>query len=95
MSHGADFMEPDKNLHIKIPPALLAEMENAASAEHITVHITVDELVQDAVERRLHRRQWQDVLSFGERHAKARGLTEADVNEAIAEVRRENQERGR
>ena len=84
-------MEPDKNLHAKIPPALLAEMENAASAEHITV----DELVQDAVERRLHRRQWQDVLSFGERHAKARGLTEADVNEAIAEVRRENQERGR
>jgi hypothetical protein len=42
-------MEPDKNLHAKIPPALLAEAEKAASADHISV----DELVRDAMERRL------------------------------------------
>jgi hypothetical protein len=30
-------MEPDKTLHAKIPPALLAEVEKAASADHISV----------------------------------------------------------
>jgi hypothetical protein len=84
-------MEPETNLHAKIPPALLAEMEKAAEAEHITL----DELVRDAVERRLNRREWQDVVAFGEKHAKARGLTEADVAGAIADVRSESNERGR
>ena len=83
--------EPEKNLHATIPPALLAEMQKAATNEHITV----DELVQDAVERRLHRHRWQDVLRFGEQHAKARGLTEADVEDAVDAVRDEADRRGR
>jgi len=83
--------EPEKNLHATISPALLAEVHQAANAEHITI----DELVQDAVERRLHHRRWEDVLRFGEQHAQARGLTEADVEEAIADVRREQQTHGR
>jgi len=81
-------MEPDKNLRVRIPPALLANVEKAARAEHITV----DELVRDAVERRLEGREWRDLLAFGEKHAKSRGLTEADVPEAIAEVRRHSKE---
>jgi metal-responsive CopG/Arc/MetJ family transcriptional regulator len=84
-------MEPDKNLHAKIPPELLTEMEKAAQEEHITP----EELVRDAVERRLNKRQWQDGVAFGEKHAKSRGLTETDVPEAIAEVCGESHERRR
>jgi hypothetical protein len=46
-------MEPEKNLHAKIPPALLAEAENAAQAEHITL----DEVTRQAVERYLEDRR--------------------------------------
>ena len=74
---------PEKNLQAAIPPALLAQVERAAEAEHITV----DELVQEAVESRLNRKEWQEVLLFGERHAQARHLTESDLQEAIAAVR--------
>jgi hypothetical protein len=49
---GAEVMEPEKNLHARIAPALLAEAEKAAQAEHITL----DELVSDAMERRLNSR---------------------------------------
>ncbi len=84
-------MNPEKNLHARVPPALLTEMERVAAVEHITL----DELVKDAVELRLNKREWQEVLAFGERHAKARGLTESDVEDAITAVRSETQERRR
>ena len=82
-------METEKNLQATIPAALLARVEDAARAEHITV----DELVRDAVQRRLNTHEWRETLAFGEKHAKSLGLTEADVAEAIADVRGE--ERGR
>jgi hypothetical protein len=84
-------MKTEKNLQASIPPALLAKIQQAASVEHITV----DELVQDAVESRLNRKEWQDVLLFGERHATARKLTEDDLRDAIAAVRSETAERRR
>jgi hypothetical protein len=40
-------MDTEKNLHAAIPPALLAKVQDVAQAERITV----DELVQDAVQR--------------------------------------------
>jgi hypothetical protein len=65
----------------------------------------VDQLVRDAVERRLERREWRDLLAFGEKHAKSRRLTEkhaksrrlteADVPQAIVEIRRPSKERER
>ena len=70
---------------------MLAEAEKAAQAEHITL----DELVSDAMERRLNSRAFGEVLAFGKRHAKERGLKPSDVARAIADVRREKQERGR
>jgi hypothetical protein len=82
-------MNPAKNLQATVPPALLAQIERAAEAEHITV----DELVQDAVESRLNRKEWQETLLFGDRHAQARHLTEGDVQEAIAAVRSSPTER--
>ncbi len=77
-------METEKNLHAAIPPALLARVQNVAQAERITV----DELVRDAVQRRLLSHEWQEVLAFGELHSAARRLKEADVADAIAQVRR-------
>ena len=55
----------------------------------------MDQLVRDAVERRLERREWRDLLAFGEKHAKARRLTEAEVPQAIVEIRRPSKERER
>ena len=49
--HGMDAMEPEKNLHAAVPPALLARAQEAAQQEHISI----DELVSDAMERRLNR----------------------------------------
>jgi ABC-type Fe3+-siderophore transport system permease subunit len=34
--------------------------------------------VQDAVERRLHKREWLDVIAFGEKHARSLGLSKSD-----------------
>lgn len=84
-------MEPEKNLHASVPPALLTQAEKAAQAEHITL----DELVRDAMERRLNRRELEEVFAFGERHARERGLKPGDVAKAIADVRVESKERGR
>jgi hypothetical protein len=76
-------VEAEKNLHATIPPALLAQIENVARAEHISV----DELVQGAVQRHIETIEWRKLLAFGEKHPKSLGLTEADVADAIAEVR--------
>ena len=84
-------MEPVKNLHAAVPPTLLTQAEKAAEAEHITL----DELVRDAMERRLNRRELDEVFAFGKRHARERGLKPGDVAGAIADVRAQDKERGR
>lgn len=80
---GLTSVEPEKNLHASVPPALLTQAEKAARDERITL----DELVRDAMERRLNRRELDEVLAFGKRHARARGLKPGDVAGAIAQVR--------
>ena len=82
-------MEPDKNLHAKIPPALLAEVEQAASADHISI----DELVRDAMERRLNERRRQSLYTYGEEQARKLGVREEDVDRIIHEFRQEQRER--
>lgn len=88
---GLTSVEPGKNLHASVPPALLTQAEQAARDERITL----DELVRDAMERRLNRRELDEVLAFGKRHARARGLKPGDVAGAINQVRSEDKERGR
>jgi len=61
-------------------------MEKTASAEHITL----DELVRDAVERRLNKHELDEVFAFGKRNANDRGLRPRDVAAAIADVRSED-----
>lgn len=63
-------MEPDKNLHAKIPPSLLAEVERAAHDDHISV----DALVEDAMERRLRERRRQHLYAYGEEQARKLGI---------------------
>ena len=82
---------PEKNLHASVPPSLLSQAEKAARAEKITL----DELVRDAVERRLRRTELEEVLSFGKRHARQRGLVTGDIAKAVAEVRGQENERSR
>jgi hypothetical protein len=77
----------EKNLHASIPPALLAQAQQLARQERISL----DELVSDAVERRLKRREFDNLLAFGKRHAKARGLRPSDVNGAINAIRNANE----
>ena len=83
-------METEKNLHASVPPALLSRAQKAARQEHISL----DALVSDAMEQRLNRQKFEGVLTFGKRHAKARGLKQIDVGLAIAAVRSESTRRG-
>jgi hypothetical protein len=84
-------VEPVKNLHASVPPSLLTQAEQAARDESITL----DELVRDAMERRLNRRELDEVFAFGKRHARERGLKPGEVAGAIADVRAQDKERGR
>jgi hypothetical protein len=75
----------DKNLHAAVPSGLLSPVQQAAAANNVTV----DEFVADAIERRLNRHALEDLLAFGKRHARERGLTSGDVARAIAAERLE------
>lgn len=73
----------EKNLRASVPPVLLAQAQKAAQRQHISL----DELVSDAVEERVNRDEFEKVLAFGKRHAKKRGLKLRDVAVAITAVR--------
>ncbi len=80
----------EKNLHASVSPTLLARAAELAQQEQISL----DELVSDAVERRVNKREFEEMLAFGKRHAKARGLNPGDVASAIAAARAQPKERG-
>ncbi len=73
---------------LTLPDGLMAEVERIAQAQQRTVN----EVFKEAVEHYLNRREFKEVLSFGELHSRSRGLTPADVALAIARAR---EERGR
>ncbi|HUI44251.1 MAG TPA: hypothetical protein VL523_19975 [Terriglobia bacterium] len=54
-----------------------------------------EDLLEEAVRKYLDELSWQALVGKAEERNRARGLTEQDVPRLIAEVRRENQERGR
>lgn len=70
---------------VDLPDGLLAEMEKVAKAKGRSV----DEVLVEAMERYLNYEEFRELLSFGEKHAKARGLTHADVASEIARSRQE------
>ena len=79
-------MRYENNLHAFVPPALLTRAQEAAQQERISL----DQLVSDAVEQRLNTRRLEEMLAFGKRHARERGLKPGDVARAIADERRKN-----
>ena len=81
-------MDNEKNLHASIPAGLLMEAQKAASADHISV----DELVRDAVERRLRDRRRQQLYAYGEGQARKLGIKEEDVDRIIHEIRDEERQ---
>jgi hypothetical protein len=68
---------------------LLAEAEQAANADHISV----DELVRIAMERRLGERRRQRLYIYGEQQARKLGIREEDVDRIIHEFREEERAR--
>jgi len=83
-------LPPDKNLHATVPPALLDRIEQAAESERLTL----DEFVTELIERGLKRSGLDDVLAYGRRHARERGLKPSDVERAITETRTRDKEHG-
>lgn len=82
-------MKSDKNVHLQVPPELVAEIEAAAKAEAKTP----DEWAAEAFARHLELQKWQKLVAFGQEHARSHGFNESDVNQLIAESRAE--QRGR
>ncbi len=72
----------------RLPDGLMAEVENAAQIQKRSV----EEVLAEAVQQYLDKQEFEKTLSFGNRHAKSRGLTPADVPRAITRAR---EERGR
>ena len=73
------------------PPALLARPAEQAQQEQITL----DQLVSDAIESRVDKREFEEVCAFGKQHAKKRGLKPSDIASAIAATRADFSECGR
>ena len=80
-------MEPDKNLHATIPNALLAEAQRVAEAEHMSV----DEFVRDAMERRLREIRRDKLYAYGEERARRLGVQENDVESIVHQYRKQIQ----
>ncbi len=78
-------MQPEDNLRASIPPALLVE----AQAEQITV----DQLVQSALERRLAASRLRKLCATGQARARKLGIREEDVDRVIHEFREEERQR--
>jgi predicted transcriptional regulator len=68
---------------VMVPEELLAEIEKVARAQDRTV----DEVMAEALNRYIKDKQWASLKSYGRAKARERGLTEEDVDRAIAETR--------
>ena len=69
---------------------MLARAAEMAKREHRTM----SELVREALREYERKNWWAEMNAFGEATAAERGLTEADVEKAVREVRRERAEHG-
>ena len=78
--------EQGKNLHANIPAALLAEAEKIAAARHVSM----DELMQEAVQSFVEERDWREVFTFGKQQARKLGCKEEEVDRLIHEFREED-----
>jgi CopG family transcriptional regulator/antitoxin EndoAI len=77
-------MRTTKTLSITLPPEMLARAAEMAKREHRTM----SELVREALREYERKNWWTEMNAFGQAKAAERGLTEADVERAVREVRR-------
>lgn len=78
-------MATPRTFTISLPPQLARQVDRQAAAEGRTR----SEFFREAVRQYLARRErWSQIFAYGESVARERGLTEADVDRAVAEERR-------
>ena len=78
--------------NITIPDSLLAEIQNAAEAEHRSV----EDVLTDAVKKYLEDRSWEKLFRCGRERAEAEGITsEEGIDQVISDWRKENPQHGR
>ena len=82
-------MQPEKNVHLSVPPELVNEMEAAAKAENKTP----DEWAAEAFARHLESQKWQNLIAYGHEQSRKLGLEESDVERLISESRAEQRRR--
>ncbi len=77
--------------NIHLPESLLSEIQSAAQTERRSA----DEVITDAVHLYLEHQAWRRFVQKNEVRARAKGLSEDDVDRLIAETRTENLQHGR
>ena len=82
-------MRTSKTLSITLPPEMLAAAVEMARREHRTM----SELVREALREYERNNWWAQSNAYGQAKARERGLSENDVEQQVAEVRRERRER--
>ena len=77
-------MATPRTFTISLPPQLARQVDKQATAEGRTR----SELFREAVRQYIARRdRWNQIFAYGEGVAAERGLTEEDVDRAVAEER--------
>lgn len=82
-------MRTAKILPISLPPDMLDNVTQLAKKEHRTK----SELVREALRRYIEDQEWNTIRSYGAARAKARDITEADVDRIIHEYRQEKRKK--
>lgn len=77
-------MRTTRILSLSLPPDLVREAERVAKEEGRTK----SELFREALRRYVEERRWRRLQRYGAERARKAGVTEADVERAIQELRR-------
>lgn len=77
-------MRTSKIVSLSLPPELLRDAERVARKEGRTK----SELFREALRRYIEERRWREIQHYGAERARRAGLTETDVERAVAEYRR-------
>ena len=80
-----------KTITFSLPPELAEQVETARREEGRTM----SELVREALRRYLEDREWRAITRYGQRRARALGLTPDDVERLVEEYRDEQGVRAR
>lgn len=78
-------MDTEKNVHLRVPPDLVTQIEEAARA----ANKTPDEWAAEAFEHHLETQKWQKLVAYGHENARKLGIKEEDIPRLIAESREE------